>query len=233
MKNYIEQQENLLDKHKISNEVAILKSKYYEKDPFEDLLVDKDRLFLRVAQAIPSHFLEYVDTIIVGHFDFLEERDLDALYSDGSIYISSKNKESEVDIVDDIIHEIAHAVEDNNLIEIYGDSQIEGEFIGKRRRLFFLLKESGFEKEVEFYDFEKVEYEEQFDIFLYQEVSYPLMENITSGLFCSPYGATSLREYFANCFEHYFFHNSEKEVKIISPQVYEKIRMLLNEKQDF
>ena len=227
MKNYIEQRNHQLDKHRISNEIAILKSKYYEKDPFDDIIVDKDRMFSKVAGSVPSHFLEYIDTILVGHFDFLDERDLDAMYKHGSRYISSKNKETEMDIVDDIIHEIAHAVEENNLIDIYGDEQIESEFVGKRRRLFFLLKENGFKSEVEFYDFEKVEYEEQFDIFLYQEVSYPLMQNLTSGLFCSPYGATSLREYFANCFEHYFFERADNEVRKISPQVYTKIRELL------
>ena len=182
-----------------------------------------------MVRSVPSHFLEYVDTIIVGHFEFLDDRDLDALYNDGSIYISSKNKEGELDIVDDIIHEIAHAVEENNLLEIYGDGQIEREFVGKRRRLFFLLKENGFDKEVEFYDFEKVDYEEPFDIFLYQEVSYALLENLTSGLFCSPYGATSLREYFANCFEYYFFNKDHSEVKMLSPEVYRKIRKLEND----
>ena len=228
MKNYIEQREENTDKHRISNEIAILKSKYYEKDPFEDLLINKDRLFERVARSVPSHFIEYVDTIIVGQFEFLDERELDALYSDGSIYISNQGKESELDIVDDIIHEIAHAVEENNLFEIYSDNLLEKEFVGKRRRLFFLLKENGFEKEVEFYDFEKVEYEEPFDIFLYQEVSYPLLQNLTSGLFCSPYGATSLREYFANCFEHYFLGKDQSMVKVISPEVYRKIRKLEN-----
>jgi hypothetical protein len=46
-------------------------------------------------------------------------------------------------------------------------------------------------------------------------------------LFVSPYGATSLREYFANCFEEYFARRQYDHVKKISPAVFEKIELLL------
>ena len=227
MKNYIVESESKIDKSKISNEIFSLKSKYYEKDPF-DVPVNMDRVFTKIATKIPSHFLNYVDTIIVGRFDFLEDKDFDALYRDGGIYLSSLDKENESDVVDDIIHEIAHAVEENNQHLIYGDNEIEREFLAKRRKLYFLLKENGFRDEVDFYDFENVEYEEQFDIFLYQEVSYALLSNLTSDVFCSPYGATSLREYFANAFEHYFYSSNPQLVKQVSRSVYRKITELLN-----
>jgi hypothetical protein len=119
-------------------------------------------------------------------------------------------------------------VEENNQHLVYGDNQIEQEFIEKRRRLYFLLRENGFKEEVDFYDFENVEYEEQFDIFLYQEVSYALLSNLTTDVFCSPYGATSLREYFANGFEHYFYSSNPRLVKGVSRSVYNKITELLN-----
>ena len=75
--------------------------------------------------------------------------------------------------------------------------------------------------------FENVEYDEQFDMFLYQEVSYSLLGNLTANVFCSPYGATSLREYFANCFEHYFYESTPRSVNAISPRAYEKIQELI------
>ena len=226
MKNYIENKQATASNSRISNEIRILKAKYYEKDPFE-IPVNIDRVFEKVIASVPNHFLEYVDTVIVGQFDFLDARDLDALYNDGSIYLSNKNKDFEQDVVDDIIHEIAHAVEENNQHIVYADDRLESEFLTKRDNLYFLLKENGFKEEVDFYDFKNVEYDEQFDMFLYQEVSYSLLGNLTANVFCSPYGATSLREYFANCFEHYFYESTPRSVNAISPRAYEKIQELI------
>ena len=67
-----------------------------------------------------------------------------------------------------------------------------------------------------------IEYSREFDEFLYKEVGYDKLTFFTMGLFASPYGATSYREYFANSFEHYFL-NEPQYVKIVSPAVYDKI----------
>jgi hypothetical protein len=48
------------------------------------------------------------------------------------------------------------------------------------------------------------------------------------GLFLSPYGATSLREYFSNAFEGYFLNDEKEYVKKISPAVYNKLDKLFN-----
>lgn len=228
MKEYIESKEASLHKELISNEVSILKAKYFEKDPFEGFVFDPEFVFYKVAKNMPSHFLEYVDTIIVGDFELLNDKDLSALYNEGSIYLSNKDKSGNPDVIDDIIHEIAHAVEDNMKHVIYGDNLIEEEFLAKRKNLYFLLKENGFREEVDFYNFDKVEYDEQFDMFLYQEVTYSLLTSLTSQIVCSPYGLTSLREYFANCFEHYFYVSDPAMVKHLSPKVYQKIERIIN-----
>jgi len=62
-------------------------------------------------------------------------------------------------------------------------------------------------------------------------VGYPLLTSLTVDIFPSPYGATSLREYFANAFEKYFMEESER-VREISPQVYKKIEELINQEED-
>ena len=54
-------------------------------------------------------------------------------------------------MVDDIIHEIAHAVEEIAGSEIYGDDKIEIEFLGKRKRLESILKNEYYD--VSQYDF--------------------------------------------------------------------------------
>ena len=63
-------------------------------------------------------------------------------------------------------------------------------------------------------------------------VGYPTLTQLTPNLFVSPYGATSLREYFANCFEEYFARRQYNHVKKISPAVYEKIELLLGITQE-
>jgi multisubunit Na+/H+ antiporter MnhB subunit len=71
------------------------------------------------------------------------------------------------------------------------------------------------------------EYSEEFDEFLYMLVGYPVLTTLTNNLFVSPYGATSLREYFANAFEEYFGRSNFRTVKLISPAISDKIEMLL------
>ena len=71
-----------------------------------------------------------------------------------------------------------------------------------------------------------VEYSQKLDMFFYRDVGYDALSMLTVGLFVSPYGATSLREYFANGFEEYFTgepHNLKK----ISPQLYIKFQNLV------
>ena len=60
-------------------------------------------------------------------------------------------------------------------------------------------------------------------MFLYKEVGYEKLQNLINGLFLSPYAATSMREYFANAFEHIYAFGESKMVSKISPVVYKKI----------
>ena len=60
-------------------------------------------------------------------------------------------------------------------------------------------------------------------MFFYDEIGYPTLGIYTSSLFYSPYGCTSLREYFANGFEAYFMREEIGRLKRISPVLYNKI----------
>ena len=74
--------------------------------------------------------------------------------------------------------------------------------------------------------FNELDYNKKFDEFLYKDVGYDKLTYMTMGLFASPYGATSLREYFANWFEHYILKDPGYLSKI-SPKLYEKIENLV------
>jgi len=184
--------------------------------------IDIAAAFRSLEKLIPGHLFYNVDIIIVGELEEFAERNTNALYQDGAIYVSSK-QDSVKDMLDDIIHELAHSIEEYAQEEIYGDSLLEKEFLGKRKRLLDILEQEGYNIED---DFLNTEYSENFDEFLYKDVGYPTLVSLTMGLFVSPYAATSLREYFANGFEDYFL-NDKQYLGKISPYLFNKIQYIV------
>ena len=69
-------------------------------------------------------------------------------------------------------------------------------------------------------------YDEEFDEYLYTVLGYPLLSSYTSGLFYSPYSATSVREYFARGFEAFFLYKDLKTLASVSPILYNRIETL-------
>jgi hypothetical protein len=188
------------------------------KDPLPQD-IDMTNVIRHLEMRIPNELIKDVDTVYVGQFEELNIRQVQAAYLDGAIYVT--NEQSDVqDMLDDMIHEFAHAAERTHGYDIYGDGSIEREFLGKRKRLFNILKAEGYD--VSLLDFIQSEHIEEMDNFLYDVVGYDKLHSLAMGLFLSPYGATSLREYWANAFEHYFM-DDRQYVKQISPKVYEKL----------
>jgi len=211
MKNYIKHSKRTRNIERRMGNVLVI-----EKDALPSE-VSIEKVMSLIKNSIPENFISNVDSIYIGEFEHLKKRDLNAVFSDGAIYVTN-NQSSEDDMAEDIVHELAHALEDKHGYGIYSDGKIESEFRGKRERLYFLLKEEGYD--VELSDFLNLEYSRAFDNFLYKEVGYPMMSVLTVNLFYSPYGATSLSEYFANSFEAYFYHRDISRVKQISPNIF-------------
>ena len=187
--------------------------------------VNIDDVLNTLETRIPFWFFQEVDVVYIGTFDMFIKRQVEAVYEDGAIYVFNEQLTSE-DFVESIGHEIAHALEAQMPEEIYGDHRLEGEFVGKRRRLRDVLVAHGYQyTEGSFLD---SEYREAFDQFLYKDVGYPVLTSLTSGLFMSPYAATSLREYFANGFEWFFLKGEKTFLKKISPMLYYKLDILSN-----
>tara|TARA_R110002020_G_scaffold124200_2_gene281143 strand:- start:284 stop:985 length:702 start_codon:yes stop_codon:yes gene_type:complete len=204
----------------------------YFKDKFIDQDIDVEAAMDEIEQRVPSQFLYGIDTIFVGSFEDFDNKNTNAKLENGAIYVSNE-QDSEEDMIDDIVHEIAHNVENLYGESIYADSAVEVEFLGKRKRLLQILQaEYGHDAVKSVVSgFLDPEYSEKFDEFLYKVVGYPSLVSLSMGLFVSPYGATSLREYFASAFEHYFLQDAEY-VRTVSPAVYKKIEKTLQESQE-
>ena len=186
----------------------------------EDISVDF--VLKYISKRIPSHLLRGVDMIYIGQFEQLNKREVNALFEDGAIYLTNE-QDDDKDMIDDIIHEIAHSIENLYGDVIYDDGRVNREFIGKRKRLYSLLNQYDYNppKEVQY----QVEFSHELDDYFYKEVTYDVMWNFINGLYPSPYAATSLREYFARGFEEYVMEN-KRELKDICPILYSKIKDL-------
>ena len=177
-----------------------------------------------VENSLPSFLVSNVDVIYVGDFSLFQERDTNAAYENGAIYVINV-QDSAMDMADDIVHEIAHAVEEKFYDEIYGDGRVENEFLGKREKLYQILKAYE-EPMIDFAYFQNPDYNDKFDEYLYMQIGYPALNAFGNGLFYSPYAATSIREYFARGFEAFFLHKDLKTLANISPILYNKLENL-------
>ena len=182
-----------------------------------------------VEDLIPYRFISDLEGIYVGEFPELKDRKIQAMFKDGAIYLSSFEDYPEVTeetIVNNIVHELAHMLEDNAYFDIYDDASVENEYVGKKKRLVDLLRAN----KVSFHGMGKLffsdEYVDELDNFLFNELGYDNLSALTPGLFLSPYSVTSLREYFANGVEEYLT-GDEDYLREISPVLYDKINTLM------
>ena len=197
------------------------------KDPIANPDVDIEKVISVVETKIPHHMLSEIEMVAVGWFEEFEERDINAFYKDAILHISNK-QDNDKDMIDDIIHEIAHSVEEKYGYEIYADSLIKDEFLSKRGRLHDELWSLGYKlPKTLFADFE---YSESFDSFLLNDVGYDKLSVICNGLFINAYAPTSLREYFATAFtDYYMMPDDHNTLKLVSPAVYKKLNTLNSE----
>ena len=216
MKRYLKARNNLNETNflTISGISVIIKDPIAFQLSIEDL---KDTI-----GAMPDHFLSDVDYIIFGKFEFLKKKGYAAAYNDGAIYVSNTQEDNK-QIYDDIIHEIGHSVEERYKDFVYSDMTLEREFLSKRKIL---------QNELQLYGISlpdakimNPEYDHELDAYFSDILGYPKMTVITQGIFYSPYGATSLREYFANGFEAYFYHK-DFYLKKVSPVLFNKLEKL-------
>tara|TARA_R100000388_G_scaffold94484_1_gene81873 strand:+ start:892 stop:1560 length:669 start_codon:yes stop_codon:yes gene_type:complete len=188
-------------------------SKNFEND------INLDYVKNKIETLIPEYFLDNVDGFFVGYVKefFKDGREYNAMFKDGAIYLSP-DQDGNRDLLDDILHEIAHAVEEKHEDKIYGDGRLEREFLAKRKHLYYLLGD----KEYDIDDYDNPKYDYKFDQHLYKNIGYDKLRGVSAELFYSPYAITALREYWANGFENYLL-GSRGKLKEISPVLYQKV----------
>jgi len=177
-----------------------------------------------LEENFPSHYFHNLDSIVIGHTEEFNDRDVNAVYRDNSFHITHLQQDTK-DLMDDLVHEFAHHMETLFPEQIYSDSALIREFLKKRHELEFEVRSEGYWTEE--YDFDNLKYDKSFDDFLYKRLGPNMLRMLTSGLFIRPYGAVSLREYFATGFEAYYLGKRESLEKI-SPILYNKITELHN-----
>jgi hypothetical protein len=201
--NSIDESRTLKDHYKLHSIDIIIKEQVPEN-------VDIDFVIKYIAARVPEYLISGIDIIYVGQFDFLIVKGVNALYEDGAIYLTN-DQTDEMDMIDDIVHEIAHAVENSFVELVYGDGKLEIEFYNKRNQLYAVLDNVGITPPPQF--IVTTSYDKGVDDFLYKQVGYTALWNYVVGIFPSPYAATSLREYFARGFEEYYIGDRKSLTK--------------------
>ena len=210
----------LKDEFKLNGVTVIIKDKLPED-------VDPDFVFNYVNARVPFHLTKDIEMVYVGMFPEMKERDINAFFENDAIYVTN-DQSNEMDMIEDLIHEISHAVEHYNQEFIYGNGSIQREFIAKRKRLSALLSQK--------YDVPSdfninFEYDRAIDDFLYRVVGYDVLNQVCVGIFPSAYAATSLSEYWAKGFEELFI-GDPSNLRQMCPVLYKTLALLIKELKD-
>jgi len=176
----------------------------YIKDKLPEQ-IDPEFVFNYISARIPLHLAQHIDVIYVGEFPDMKEREINAYYQDGAIYVTHKQSD-EMDMIDDIVHELAHAIERNNEEIIYGSGSLQREFRAKRRNLYTFIQDM---YEVPDSFLNDIDYNKEIDDFLFRTVGYDVLNQLVVNIFVSGYAATSINEYFARGFEEYFLGDKD------------------------
>ena len=213
IKNYILEQQDHRFEYLIANKIPLTIKDKLTSD------IDIGELIRRVEKTLPNISKYLISSIVIADLDAFAKNKTNALYHDNTIYISN-NQDDINDMLDDIVHEYSHALEEKHNEEIYSDQSIRDEFLSKRGTLKAILQR---EYQLDDYDFNNLNYDKELDKLLLNVIGYERFNNLTKhGLFINPYASTSLREYFATGFEEYIL-GDHKELETISPKLYKKI----------
>lgn len=183
--------------------------------------IDMNSVARRVGNILPVSFFSNVSAVAIGSYDTLDSRSVDSVYDKRIIYLTNV-QDNEEDIIENIIHETAHSLEELYSQQIYGDNLLKKEFLKKRKQLYAELSKK---YTIDEKYFKKIEYSKMLDSLLYKKIGYDVLSHFTDQMFISPYSATSLREYFSEGFEKYYLGDGEI-IGEMCPELFNKIKFL-------
>jgi hypothetical protein len=208
------------DHYNLNNISVVIKDRLPEN-------VDAEFVFSYISARIPFYLTQNVEMVYVGKFPEMDEREINAFYENDAIYVTNEQEE-EMDMIEDIIHEISHAVEQNNQEFIYESGALQREFIAKRQLLSNLLSQK-YDVPADFNV--NFEYDRAIDDFLFRTVGYDALNQICVNIFPSAYAATSVSEYWAKGFEELFL-GDKKDLKAQCPVLYRILGTLIKEMEE-
>ncbi len=167
----------------------------------------------------------YLKGIVIGQdqglvFDTLAWRNLEAMYTDGTIFVLASKITSSESLALSIIHEFSHVImkeKGQNIIPL-----IKLEYNKKRKQLFNKLAE--LEYDTSDFNVSSIQFVPAFDQFLL-DVGYDTLNHALAGSVIDVYGLVSLDEYFANSMENYLTGKKEL-VKKINPSFCQAIQYI-------
>jgi len=186
--------------------------------------IDIGAVLSALENSFPFSYFKGLKSIEIGYHPVFSLKNVNAAFLDDRFYVTN-NQNDESDLLDDIVHELAHLLEKKFQDLIYSDKAIAEEFLMKRNALRRMLKTFGCD--VERQNFMSLKYSKEFDDFLEAEVGDEKLKTIIDGLYLSPYSIRSVNEYFAIGFEFYYLVKPAL-VRQVCPRLFEKIVSLQN-----
>ena len=118
LRDYIHQRQKMLKES--NNFYTSSGIQIFTKDELINDDIDIDSVVAKFESRLPEHARDEIEMIIIGHFREFEERGINAFYKNGAIHVSNVQDDA-ADLIDDLIHETAHSLEDAHGYFIYAD----------------------------------------------------------------------------------------------------------------
>jgi len=197
---------------------------------------DDIKILLASLNHLPSSLFKNTTTIYI----FSPEEDLksnfNSTFYNGIVTVNLKTVKDGEDLLKLVIHELFHSLEPeikNENDPMFGVYQrVEQEYMTKKVALLTLLKnDPGVNKKPKPEYWKQIDFSNDFDNYLYSEVTYPVLQFKLENLFPSPYSITSLSEYMCVGLEIYLFENREW-INNYCPELYDLLKTLVPMKQE-
>lgn len=201
----------------------------YNTEVYVKGLTDVSSL-IDMLKKLPSVLFSETDRIFIHNAKQFDG--FDSTYTHGIIEIDIDSVQSLDQLGKLIVHELVHSLESiiKESTHPYNKEyvQTEQEYIQKRTNLLNKLNtDPNIHEKPSLEFFETINYSKDFDDYLYNVITYPVLQFRINNIFPSPYAITSISEYICVGFEIYLFENNEW-LKIHCPSLYELIQRILH-----